>query len=98
MIKLLSIVLTMISIATSASAEFTFVIPQSPGGGTSQWAQIIATELESFLGEPIRLVHQPGARDIPEFNLWDKKLRNDPKSIMVSHGGNGVAFLQDNVG
>lgn len=98
MIKILFIVLSMISIATSASAEFTFVIPQSPGGGTSQWAQIIAIELEPFLGESIRLVHQPGARDIPGFNLWDNKLRNDPKSIMVSHGGNGVAFLQENVG
>ena len=82
---------------TAAMADYTFLVPQKPGGGTSQWAQIIATELEPFLGEPIRIIHHPGARDIPGFNLWHNDYRDDDKTVMVSHGGNGVSFLQENV-
>ena len=32
--------------ATPAMADYTFVVPQKPGGGTSVWAQIVAVELE----------------------------------------------------
>ena len=83
--------------ATTAFADYTFVIPQKPGGGTSVWAEIVAKQLEPFLGERIVLKHLPGARDIPGFNKWHEKLRFDDKIVMVSHGGNGVAFLQENV-
>ena len=38
--KLLALLI--IAISTTAFADYTFVIPQKPGGGTSQWAQIIA--------------------------------------------------------
>ena len=82
---------------TSAFADYTFVIPQRPGGGTSVWAQIVATELEKKLGEKIILRHIRGARDIPGFNKFHNDLQNDDKTIMVSHGGNGVSFLQENV-
>lgn len=82
---------------TVAKAEFTFVIPQEPGGGTSVWAQIVAEQLETFLGESIRFVYIPGARDVPGFNDWHNELQFDDRTIMVSHGGNGVAFLQENV-
>lgn len=83
--------------ASSALAEYTFIVPQEPGGGTSVWAQIVATQLEPFLGEPIRLVHIPGARDVPGFNQFHNELQFDDKTIMVSHGGNGVSFLQETV-
>lgn len=84
-------------ITTSAMADYTFVIPQKPGGGTSVWAEIVAKQLEPFLGEKIKLQHYPGARDIPGFNKWHNELRSDNKVVMVSHGGNGVSFLQENV-
>ena len=93
--KLLTLLI--VAISTTAFADYTFVIPQKPGGGTSQWAQIIAEQLEPFLGEKIVLLHQPGARDIPGFNNWHNDMRDDDKVVMVSHGGNGVAFLQENV-
>lgn len=86
-----------VMISTSAMADYTFVIPQKPGGGTSVWAEIIAGQLEPFLGEKIKLQHYPGARDIPGFNKWHNELRGDDNVVMVSHGGNGVAFLQENV-
>ena len=75
-----------------ASADYTMVIPQKPGGGTSQWATIIAKYLEPHL-ESIKLKHLPGARDIPGFNKFHNDLRFDDKTIMVSHGGNGVSYL-----
>ena len=31
---------------TVAYADYTMVVPQKPGGGTSVWAEIVAKELE----------------------------------------------------
>ena len=84
-------------IATSAVADYTFVVPQRAGQGTTVWAEIIAKELEPFLGESITIKMLPGARDIPGFNEWHNEMRDDDKTVMVSHGGNGVSFLQENV-
>jgi len=92
---ILSAVLFVVSI--TAHAEYIMVIPQKPGGGTSVWAQIVATEMEKYLDEKIVLKHIPGARDIPGFNEFHNNLQQDDKVIMVSHGGNGVAFLQEEV-
>lgn len=89
--------LCLLAFTTTAIADYTFVVPQKPGGGTSVWTQIVAEQLEPFLGEKIVILHQPGARDIPGFNTWHNDMRDDDKVVMVSHGGNGVAFLQENV-
>lgn len=91
------LVALMMLVATPALADYTFLIPQKPGGGTSVWAQIVATELEKKLGEKIVLKHIPGARDIPGFNEFHNNLQNDDKTVMVSHGGNAVSFLQEKV-
>ena len=95
--KILLALLLSLGISSSALADYTFVVPQKPGAGTSQWAAIIAGQLEQFLGEKIIILHQPGARDIPGFNTWHNEMRDDDKVVMISHGGNGVAFLQENV-
>ena len=78
---------------TVAHADYTMVVPQKPGGGTSVWAEIVAKELEKYLCENINIKHIPGARDIPGFNKWHNEMRDDDKVIMVSHGGNCVAFI-----
>jgi len=91
------IVLSMLLFSASAWADYTMIIPQKPGGGTSQWAQIVATELEKHLGEKIILKHIRGARDIPGFNKFHNDLRFNDKTIMVSNGGNGVSFLNEKV-
>ena len=91
------IALCFMAFTTSALADYIFVVPQKPGSGTSQWAQIIATQLEPFLGENITIKHIPGARDIPGFNEFHNNLRTSDKVVMVSHGGNGVSFLQEEV-
>jgi len=89
--------LTVALSATMAQAEYKMIVPQEPGGGTSVWASIIAKHLEPKLGEKIVIVHIPGARDIPGFNKFHNELRKDPKTIMVSHGGNAESFLVEKV-
>ena len=86
-----------LSFTATALADYTFVVPQKPGGGTSVWAEIVAKQLEPFLGEKIVIKHIPGARDIPGFNEFHNELQTDDKTVMVSHGGNGVSFLQESV-
>jgi len=81
----------------SAWAEFRMIVPQAPGNGTAVWASIIARHLEKQLGEPIVIQHIPGAKDIPGFNEFHNRLRFDDKTIMVSHGGNGIGYLVDAV-
>lgn len=84
-------------IMSTASAQYRMVVPQEPGGGTSVWASIVAKHLEKHLGEQIVILHQPGARDIPGFNRFHNQLRKDPKTIMVSHGGNAESYLVEPV-
>lgn len=93
--KLIAILLTFLT--TPAFADYTMIVPQKPGGGTSIWAEIVAKELEKYLDEPVYITHIPGARDIPGFNTWHNEMQNDNKTMMVSHGGNGVSFLQEYV-
>ena len=96
MLKIITLTTTLLA-SSIASADYTFVVPQKPGGGTSVWAEIVAQQLEPFLGEKINIEHIPGARDIPGFNEFHNELQKDDKTVMVSHGGNGVSFLQENV-
>lgn len=93
--KLLAILA--LSVAGLAHADYTMIVPQGPGNGTSVWAAIVAKGLEKHLGEKIVIQHIPGAKDIPGFNEYHNKLRFDNKTIMVSHGGNGVSYLVDKI-
>jgi hypothetical protein len=95
--RLITSLLLAVGISTPALADYTFVVPQKPGAGTTVWTEIVAKELEPFLGEKINLKLIPGARDIPGFNEFHNTLRFDDKTVMVSHGGNGVSFLQEEV-
>lgn len=87
----------LLAVAGVAHADYKMIIPQEAGAGTSVWASIIAKHLEPKLGEKIVLVHVPGSRDIPGFNKFHNELRKDPKTIMVSHGGNAESFLTEKV-
>jgi len=89
--------LASVMMAGSAMADYTFIVPQKPGSGTSVWTSIVAGELEKHLGEKIKIVHIPGANDIPGFNKFHNDLQSDDKTVMVSHGGNGVSYLVDDV-
>ena len=84
-------------IATQVMADYMVIVPQKPGAGTSQWAAIVVKELRKYIDEDIVIRHIPGARDMQGFNKFHNDLREDDTVIMVSHGGNGVSFLQENV-
>lgn len=96
MLKKLLVSLCLLASA-SVFAEYRLIVPQGPGQGTSIWAGIIAKNLEKQLGEKIVVQHIPGAKDIAGFNEFHNKLRFDDKTIMVSHGGNGISYLVDKV-
>ena len=95
--KLFATAALAVSLSTSAVAEYTIVVPQKPGGGTTVWTEIVTQQLEKHLGKEITLKLIPGARDIPGINAWHNQHRFDDKTIVVTHGGNGVSFLQEQV-
>jgi len=93
----MGIVVALFLSTNTALADYTFIVPQKPGSGTSVWTSIVAKELEKHLGEHIKIQHIPGANDIPGFNKFHNEMQHDDKVVMVSHGGNGVSYLVDDV-
>jgi len=90
-------IMALIVMTTAAMADYNLIVPQKPSGGTSVWAQIVVAEWEKHLGEKINLIYKPGARDQLGPNEFQNKLRFDDKTILVSHGGNGISYLVEPV-
>ena len=90
-------IMALVLMTTTALADYNLIVPQKPSGGTSVWAQIVVAEWEKHLGEKINLIYKPGARDQLGPNEFQKKLRFDDKTILVSHGGNGISYLVEPV-
>ena len=86
-------IVALVLMTTTALADYNLIVPQKPSGGTSVWAQIVVAEWEKHLGEKINLVYKPGARDQLGPNEFQNTLRFDDKTILVSHGGNGISYL-----
>ena len=94
---ILGLILWLSFLSTKAYAQYTFIVPQKPGAGTTVWTELIVSELQKYLDEDIRIKLIPGARDIPGFNKFHNELQYNDKTVMVSHGGNGVSYLQERV-
>jgi len=94
MLRIITALMLMTSVAV---ADYNLIVPQKPSGGTSVWAQIVVQEWEKHLGEKINLIYKPGARDQLGPNEFQNKLRFDNKTILVSHGGNGISYLVEPV-
>jgi hypothetical protein len=90
-------IMALVLMTTIALADYNLIVPQKPSGGTSVWAQIVVAEWEKHLGEKINLVYKPGARDQLGPNEFQNTLRFDDKTILVSHGGNGISYLVEPV-
>ena len=90
MLRIITALMLMTSVAV---ADYNLIVPQKPSGGTSVWAQIVVQEWEKHLGEKINLIYKPGARDQLAPNEFQDTLRFDNKTILVSHGGNGISYL-----
>ncbi len=85
---------------STAAADVTLLVPQKPGAGTSQWAGIVAAELAkapALEGEPVVISYNPGARDQAGPNKFHNTERFKDDVILVSHGGNAISFVQENV-
>ena len=89
--------MALVLMTTTALADYNLIVPQKPSGGTSVWAQIVVAEWEKHLGEKINLIYKPGARDQLGPNAFQNELRFDDKTILVSHGGNGISYLVEPV-
>ena len=94
---MLRIITALMLMTSVAMADYNLIVPQKPSGGTSVWAQIVVQEWEKHLGEKINLIYKPGARDQLGPNEFQNKLRFDEKTILVSHGGNGISYLMEPV-
>ena len=90
-------IMALVLMTTTALADYNLVVPQKPSGGTSVWAQIVVTEWQKHLGEKINLIYKPGARDQLGPNEFQNTLRFDDRTILVSHGGNGISYLMEPV-
>jgi len=90
-------IIALVLMTTTALADYNLIVPQKPSGGTSVWAQIVVAEWEKHLGEKINLIYKPGARDQLGPNAFQNELRFDDKTILVSHGGNGISYLVEPV-
>ncbi len=90
-------IMALVLMTTTALADYNLIVPQKPSGGTSVWAQIVVAEWEKHLGEKINLIYKPGARDQLGPNAFQNELRFDNKTILVSHGGNGISYLVEPV-
>jgi len=89
-----------LAVTTSAFANITFMVPQKPGQGTSVWAEIVAKEFEktpAMNGEKIRISYNPGAREMAALNRFHRSERFKDGTVVISHGGNGISYLQEKV-
>ena len=78
-------------------ADYTLVVPQKPSGGTSVWSQIVVAEWEKHLMRRLFLntYLTPEIKMVP--NQFQNEFRFDDKTILVSHGGNGISYLIESV-
>ena len=49
----LAIIATLLLTVTSALADYKLVVPSPKGTGTAIWADVVAAELEKYLGERV---------------------------------------------
>jgi len=88
------------STVLAAGTSFIFMVPQKPGKGTSQWAEIVVNELRktpAMRGNNILITYNPGARDMAGPNKFHKTERFKDNVVLVSHGGNGISYVQEKV-
>lgn len=83
-----------------AQENIIFMVPQKPGKGTSQWTEIVLQELRktpALRGYNLIIDYNPGARDMAGPNKFHNSERFKDNVVLVSHGGNGISYVQENV-
>ena len=59
---MLTLVVGLILTATSAMADYRLVVPSPKGTGTAIWADVVAAELEKYLGEKVIVENIKGGK------------------------------------
>ena len=83
-----------------SKGDIIFMVPQKPGKGTSQWTEIVVNELRktpAMQDYNLVIKYYPGARDMAGPNRFHTRERHRDNVVLVSHGGNGISFVQENV-
>ena len=105
MFKKYFLLATMLLISTAIVAETMWaVIPGRPKpGGTTRWAWLWAKHMNNNIHQgsiisKIDFKYVIGNRGKKSLRQFHKQLRHDPTHMQVSHGGNAVATLLEDVG
>ena len=101
--RLLASIALSVGLMTSAGAEtLTLQYPANPsGGGTAFWGDTFMSTLNPYLEKyghtlvPRYLAGQRGKKSLKEYA---ENGVNDPSVLVIAHGGNGEAFLLEDVG
>ena len=93
----LTLVASLLFTVTSAMAEYRLVVPSPKGTGTAIWADVVAAELEKYLGERVIVENIKGGKGNVGLETFNTKYKDDPKTILLAHGGNANAWLIENV-
>tara|TARA_B100000085_G_scaffold61124_1_gene53973 strand:- start:3652 stop:4677 length:1026 start_codon:yes stop_codon:yes gene_type:complete len=94
---ILTLVASLLFTVTSAMAEYRLVVPSPKGTGTAIWADVVAAELEKYLGERVIVENIKGGKGNVGLETFNTKYKDDPKTILLAHGGNANAWLIENV-
>jgi hypothetical protein len=94
---ILTIIATFFMLTGVAMADYRLIIPSPHGTGTSIWGQVVAEELEKYLGERIIIEHIDGGKGNLGLEVFNTRYRDDPRAILLAHGGNANAWLIEDV-
>jgi hypothetical protein len=93
----LTIITSFFMMIGTVMAEYRLVIPSPKGTGTSIWGEVVAAELEKYLGERIVIENISGGAGNLGLEIFNTKYKNNPKVILLAHGGNANAWLIEEV-
>lgn len=93
----ISFIVGMLMTITTAYADYTLVVPSPKGTGTAIWGDVVAAELSKYLDERVNVVNIPGGKGNLGLETFNSKYKDDPKAIMLAHGGNANAWLIQDV-
>ena len=88
---------SLMMMAGTAMADYRLVVPSPKGTGTAIWADVVAAELEKYLGERIIVENIKGGKGNVGLETFATKYKDDPKTILLAHGGNANAWLIEDV-
>lgn len=95
--NLLLTIIGMFMTISSAIADYTLIVPSPKGTGTAIWGDVVSAELSKYLGERVNVVNIKGGKGNLGLETFKEKYKDDPKAILLAHGGNATQWLINDV-